>query len=859
MWPLRIDQPGRQVRDRHELLTTLLSGPSVDPVFRDDVLRFPPLHPVFGWRCVVTECEAARANGNELCNQHNKQWLRHRDRGGNRPEFVAAATPIKVALPPDERMCRICPERPARRSENGLCLQHSERFRFALQRHPELTLDDWLPTQHALPGYGECRVVCCPELAQSPLGLCRWHGAIYKRVGRPGGAHLPGRWLMGYEAKGKRAPLRCEDRAAFDHWCATVEPHPVRGQVNLLGLRPLVAAEIRWGMYRHTEGRRARWDLQYVQALANACREHDLVSLVDLDLDVLDAGKRSPRKHVAREMLGELRLVYFTRADTREAGFLETEHFGIRYTNRGSHFNLRGASQPWLRNLLWDYLADLLQAPSPPATAGPIDGLRRGVVELSAFLETDAVGGGHDPTQLGEVDMQRFVADQRHRVKHGLPSLGIHRGDGQPSTVTTVTSSQALNSVRRILRWALDTGAADTLAIPRSFIVAAPYGGTQPSPARRPFPDHVAQQLADEQNLQALAAYDPNDVGIRDAWTIIIATGRRANEVLKLRLDCTGRHNDLPLLWHDQTKVGNYDTAIRIPESVYELIETRRRKSIAKYVQHHGHEPAPRDRHKMALFPSNFRNSDGTASMGYPWYSRSFRLWVDSLDLGGNYVTHQARHTLATKLLRHGAPLHHIQRYLGQISPRMAERYAKASLSDIEDILQHVWVAGPAAPHPGEVLSAGTTTLTRTDAQALALDLSRRSTPAEGGFCTFQPVVHGHACPWNLDCHNCDKFVLSGADLLYWRRKREQWRSIAERAPDDATADYLHQVFEPTNKAIDGLEKALSAVGLLDEALALDMRRPQDYLNRMWATAFRAQELAQLDDADDTVPTEELA
>jgi hypothetical protein len=56
----------------------------------------------------------------------------------------------------------------------------------------------------------------------------------------------------------------------------------------------------------------------------------------------------------------------------------------------------------------------------------------------------------------------------------------------------------------------------------------------------------------------------------------------------------------------------------------------------------------------------------------------------------------------------------------------------------------------------------------REQAQALAIDLSRRSTPAEGGFCTFPPVIDGGACPWNLDCHNCDKFVLSGADLLYW-------------------------------------------------------------------------------------------
>jgi hypothetical protein len=141
------------------------------------------------------------------------------------------------------------------------------------------------------------------------------------------------------------------------------------------------------------------------------------------------------------------------------------------------------------------------------------------------------------------------------------------------------------------------------------------------------------------------------------------------------------------------------------------------------------------------------------------------------------------------------------------------------------------------------VLSGGEP-MTREEAQALAIDLTRRSTPADGWFCTFQPVVSGDACPWNLNCHGCDKFVPSSADLVYWHRKREQWRMLAERAPDSTTADYLHEVFEPTARAIDGLEKALEAADLLEEALALDLRRPQDYFGRVWATAFRAQDLA---------------
>ncbi|WP_331755818.1 hypothetical protein [Streptomyces sp. NBC_01643] len=198
-----------------------------------------------------------------------------------------------------------------------------------------------------------------------------------------------------------------------------------------------------------------------------------------------------------------------------------------------------------------------------------------------------------------------------------------------------------------------------------------------------------------------------------------------------------------------------------------------------------------------------------------------------------------------TNLLKNGANLTHVKRYLGQVSDSMAEHYVHLANTDpkLEEALQAVWVAGPGAAEPGLALSSGEP-MTRAQAEALAIDLTRKSTPAESGFCTFQLVVDGGACPWNLDCHNCDKFVMSGADLVYWHRKREQWRTVAEGAPEPATRDYLHDLFEPTARAIVGLEKALEAVGLLEEALALDLRRPQDYFGRVWATAFRASELA---------------
>jgi hypothetical protein len=187
-------------------------------------------------------------------------------------------------------------------------------------------------------------------------------------------------------------------------------------------------------------------------------------------------------------------------------------------------------------------------------------------------------------------------------------------------------------------------------------------------------------------------------------------------------------------------------------------------------------------------------------------------------------------------------------------------------------VLQHVWVAGPGTAQPGELLAGTPPRSTRKQAQALAVDLSRRSTPAEGGFCTFQPVVDGGACPWNLDCHNCDKFVLSGADLLYWRRKREQWRLLAEGAPDDATARYLHQYFE---SAVP--EPVLRAHSPRDRWPGEGPGRPrprrrrprpgppqtQDYFHRIWNTAFRAADLAKAGNdehrADGAINAEECA
>ena len=50
------------------------------------------------------------------------------------------------------------------------------------------------------------------------------------------------------------------------------------------------------------------------------------------------------------------------------------------------------------------------------------------------------------------------------------------------------------------------------------------------------------------------------------------------------------------MLWHDQTKVGNYDEAIRIPERLYQMLEARQRKTLALFEDRNNRPPAAGER-----------------------------------------------------------------------------------------------------------------------------------------------------------------------------------------------------------------------------------------------------------------------
>src|SRR5664279_2443353 len=310
-----------------------------------------------------------------------------------------------------------------------------------------------------------------------------------------------------------------------------------------------------------------------------------------------------------------------------------------------------------------------------------------------------------------------------------------------------------MNAVRRVLRWALESGAAGTAGLPREFVVAIPFGRSPSSKNPRPFSDPVLATLSDPANIALLDGWDPHDGGLADIWSIQVRCGRRIGEVVKLRLDCVSEHLGRTWMWVDMTKVGKLDYAIQIPRDVYDLIRTRQGKTLRRFRGKFGVDPTPQQRRAIALFPSRVSNPTMERSISPSLFAVAFKAWLcsDGIGLPG-HTSHQARHTLATRLVEAGASMTHVKKVPGQV------------------VL---------TPNDQE----------RTTAARLMVDLA--VIPTEHGLCTFKPVVGGHDCPFNRQCHSCEHFVITGADYSHWKRQQERWAAMAEGAPDPAARDYI--------------------------------------------------------------------
>ncbi|WP_212808660.1 hypothetical protein [Micromonospora endophytica] len=373
---------------------------------------------------------------------------------------------------------------------------------------PDTTVfDEWVARQEPCASYGDCAAVSCSELARSPLLLCEDHEKLYRRAGRPGGARLPSNWGRWLDRRGDVVPVAYDDETAFRRWCRQVQPAPRPGQISLYGMKPLIKAELKWGLHAYTQRTdHTRWWMHAILRVVETCR--DLGSLDEFDRD----SRGEQERVIVTEMLRDLEIVYVTPTESKEAGYIDFEHFGRRIPKLNNRFDLTQVPQRWLRDLLWEHLADLLRSADCPRGRGTYFAIRVAVQELGYFLEARAPGGGHDPSLLSVEHVDQFVADQRRRARDHLPSLRPSNNTKTP-TISEITSKSTFDALRRMMRAELETGRTDQIGMDRKVVWAFPLAGKRPFRPRSPYADDTARALVDQANLEQLEQADVMDRG----------------------------------------------------------------------------------------------------------------------------------------------------------------------------------------------------------------------------------------------------------------------------------------------------------------------------------------------------------
>ncbi len=805
-------------------LEALIGGANFAPYLRDEPIIFEMHDPIYGYGCGIQGCAQHSTQAAWWCTRHLQERRDAIRNGLGEANWKAAAIALPAkgaAMECRQPVCRFCPDRDA--IADDLCRRHRALRNQARGRFGSSFVEaEWLDRQVALPGAGDCRVRNCLGRAESEPSLCPHHRLRWREAGSP-------------------------RNLAMDKWLLRVSGNPNAGVVFLTGLSPVLAAEIRYGLWAHTKNAApVRWHPMWLRTLVKSCIEAGVTSLLDLDPDDCEWTPQPRRVNsIVREMRKDIEAVHRTRADTRDLGYLDPNYWGWRFSGRRSAFVLTAISQRWLRVLTWDYLAEVLEGPRRPRTASTFEQIRRSLICLSAYLTDCDPFEGTRPVALTEATAREFVADFTRRVTTRGTVRGVFNADGSPTVATPTTYAFTMNAVRRVMRHAMDSGAAATAQISREFIVTIPFGGALSHRNPRPFSDPVLRALSDPANIRLLDERDPFDGGFADIWSIQVRCGRRIGEVVKLRFDCVSEHLGRTWMWVDMTKVGKLDYAIQIPRDVYNIVLARQAKTLEKFRLKHGEEPTAKQKRTIALFPSRVTNPTLARSVATTSFVTAFKNWIESdqMRLPG-HTTHQARHTLATRLVKAGASMAHVKTVLGHVSERMGESYVLIAGSQVEPFLQQVWVTGPGNANPGQVVLTPTAG-EKSTAQHLLVDLA--ALPTEHGLCTFRPVVGGYDCPFDRKCNSCEHFVVTGADYGYWKRQEERWATLAEGAPDEIARDYIYGAFEKSSQALAGLEKALLALGLLEQAKELDLRSPhQDFFDPIWRQGWRAGDLVHI-------------
>lgn len=828
-------------------------------------IQFPANHPTYGWACMVDECEGIPGSTTSvlLCVGHARQFS-HRGDESSLEEFVCNAEPIKAqsfgrALVRREG-CKICGTN--RESyQHGYCTAHSKRFRE--DRDSWANEAAWQQTQRVLPPLRPCSIKGCVHDGQLGVRV----GSEKHRLCRSHFQH----WR--YRTKSARA--ECDQHVWigwFTNACEgpTVAPFFRRGQLSLAKLPVSLQREIRYAIHRHAKTpRRAQWRPVELQKVANTLAQAGVQSLTDQLLAnvAADSLAGSMERRILLDLPVAARSLVLSAQVSKEAGWFDpilvggAPFQGADVSNRRKPWDLTAVSQRWLRDLLWDYLRDeALKPTGKRPVKGTINRRINAISVLSYALRQVRDDRGDDPLALSDRDANALkeISDLWFHEQLPLPVFADH-SKRERGVFNERVRHNYMSSSRIVLRESREKG-----RIPANmdlFIFNLPdYPRPPRSPRPRPLTYSDFKVLVDPDNIGLLENADRDDVGLADIWLVQAFQGGRISETIQLRLGCVGLVGDAqPYIWRDIKKVNVVDYGMPCYLPVYQRLLERQNTTRVRLRRRYADQLAQLDdRGRMALeahwdremplFPAGVQNPDLVLEVSTCGFRDAWTAWFESLGLKG-ITTHQTRATLATSLLNNGAPAALVRQLLGHFSSEALAHYANYNNDSMTRYLQQIWAAGPGMDKPGTILLRPAA-MNADNASAAAARIDLTAVPVEHGLCRYGPVVGGAHCPFGKNCSNgpqgpCEHFVLTGADLTYWQRKRDAAYHFAEGAPNADARDYILSQWHSWEPVLNALRDALDELGLLEEAEKLDLRAPlHDYFDPLFSTGWQLTQLA---------------
>ena len=831
-------------------------------------IEFPAHHSTYGWACRVDGCDGVlpATHTRLLCNRHARQF-RRADDSTNLDEFVRDADPggtRRVGWALTRRAgCRLCgANREAQ--QHGYCQQHASSLRHARRQGVDETA--WRENQHVLASLDRCVITQCvhdgelhARAGTEKHPLCRGHHKQWirwlKTVGRPSNTRSWGDWFA----------VVCDG--------ASVGSVARRGRLSLAKLPLALQREIRYALHRHANDvRRTHWRPTELQKVVDRLADAAVATLSDPVVADLadDCRGRSLERRILLVLLFAARSLAVTEETAKAAGWFDPIIIGSSPfpgtqggENRRKPWNLTAVSQRWLRDLLWDYLRDEAVKPNGKRPAkGTVNNRIAAIVLLSTILRQIRDDNSNNPRLLGSADARAVKETWDLWFREQIPLPFWADSSRQPSVMNQHSRFVYMSSIRIVLQHSHERGR--TPPGMDLFVLTLPqYSRPPKAPRPRPLTYGDFQLLVSPDTIRLLEAADRDDVGVADIWLTQAFQGGRISETLKLRLGCVGLVGTAqPYLWRDISKVNVVDYGMPCYLPVYERLLRRQEKTRAKLRARYAEPLATLDARgraaletrwdrEMPLFPRAVQNPDLVVETSQVWFRNVWVAWFERLGLKG-ITTHQTRATLATSLLNNGAPAALVRQLLGHFSPESLAHYANYNDDSMTRHLQQVWTAGPGMDKPGTILLRPTDVNTD-DPTAAAARIDLTVVPVEHGLCRYGPVVGGAHCPFGKNCSDgpngaCEHFVLTGADLAYWERKRDTAYHFAEAAPTDEARDYILSQWHPWEPVLTGLRGALAELGLLEQAESLDLRTPvHDYFDPLFTTGWH---VAQLDPTD---------